>query len=81
MSPRVASGHPPQELSVVDDEIAEGELVRVEKEGSDAKTEHGDPEVDQMWHPDRQSDIQEEDKRSYTKVDRRSGKSRAVDVS
>ena len=32
---RVAAVHPPQELAVVDDEVGEGELVRVEEEGRD----------------------------------------------
>lgn len=43
--PRVSSRHPSEVLAVVNDEVAERELVRVEEEGSDAQGENRDPEV------------------------------------
>jgi hypothetical protein len=46
VSARVTARHPAEELAVVDDKVAEGELVRVEHEGSDAEGENRDPEVD-----------------------------------
>lgn len=46
VSPRVTARHPAEELAIVDDEVAEGELVRVEDEGRDAEGEDRDPEVD-----------------------------------
>ena len=36
---RVAARHPAEVLAVVDDKVAEGELVRVEEEGCDAEGE------------------------------------------
>lgn len=46
MSPRVTSGHPAKIFSVVDDEVTEGELMRVEEEGGDAEGHNREPEVD-----------------------------------
>lgn len=43
---RVAAAHPAQELAVVDDEVAERELVRIEEERRDAQRDDRDPEVD-----------------------------------
>lgn len=39
MRARVAARHPAEVLAVVDDKVAEGELVRVEEEGCDAEGE------------------------------------------
>ena len=38
--PRIASGHPPQEFAVVDDEVSEVELMWVEYEGSDTQRQN-----------------------------------------
>lgn len=43
---RVAAAHPTEELAVVDDKVAERELVRVEEERRDAQGDDRDPEVD-----------------------------------
>lgn len=42
---RVAARHPAEVLAVVDDEVAEGKLVRVEEERRDAERNDGDPKV------------------------------------
>jgi hypothetical protein len=55
--PRVTSGHPPQELSIINDEIGVRELMRVEQEWRYTKTDDGDPEIDQVRDPDRHGDV------------------------
>ena len=56
--PRVTSRHPSQELAVVDNEIGKRELMRVEQEWRNTKTENGDPEVDDVWDEDRHGNVQ-----------------------
>ena len=51
MGQRVASRHPAQEFAIVDDEVGEQELMRVEQEWSDTEGHDGNPEVDEMRHP------------------------------
>jgi len=46
VSSGVSSRHPSEVLSVIDNEVAEGELMRVEEEGSDTEGENRNPEVD-----------------------------------
>lgn len=60
MSPGITTRHPSKELAVVNDEVGEGKLMRVEEEGSDAKRHDRDPEVDQVWGPDRQRDVDQQ---------------------
>ena len=43
---RVSSGHPPQKFAIIDNEVGEGKLVRVEEEWGDTKREDRKPEVD-----------------------------------
>lgn len=77
VSSAVSSRHPSEELSVVDDEVGEGKLVRVEQEGSDTQTKDRHPEVDDVGDPDGHGDVKQENQGSHTEVDRWSGKSRA----
>jgi hypothetical protein len=67
--PRITSRHPSEEFSVVDDKVRVGELMGIEEEWSDTKTNDGNPEVDKMWDPDGKCDVEEEDECSDTKVD------------
>ena len=69
MGSGIASGHPTQELSIVDDEVGECELVRVEEERSNAKSHDGDPAVDQVRHPDCKRGIQQKQQCTHTEVD------------
>jgi len=62
VSSGVSSRHPSKVFSVVDDEVAERELVRVEEEGSDAECENRNPEVDHCMKKNSSSQI-----RSYRK--------------
>ena len=50
----VTTRHPAKEFAIVNDEVSEGELVRVEEERSDAEREDCEPEVDEEWRPNRQ---------------------------
>lgn len=54
MGQGVTTRHPAKEFAIVDDEVSEGELVRVEEERSDAEREDCEPEVDEEWRPNRQ---------------------------
>lgn len=76
MRKRIAARHPAQELPIVDDEISERELMRIEKEGGDAKSEDGDPEVDKVGHPQGQGYIKQQAKRAHTEVNTRPGETR-----
>lgn len=78
MCSRVTSRHPTKELSVIDDEVGNGELVGVEEERSNTETDDRNPEVDKMRNPDCESDEEKEDEGTHTKVDRRSSESGAV---
>ena len=80
VSPRVASRHPSQILAVVDDEVGERELMRVEDEGGDAECEDGDPEVDEMRDPDGQGDVQEHEQRPHAEVNAGPGEPRVEDA-
>lgn len=51
--------------------------MRVEQEWSDAKTGDGDPEVDDVWDPHAQGDVQQEREGSHTEVDGWAGESGA----
>lgn len=77
MGPGVTSRHPSQELAIVDDKVGEGELMRVEEEGRDTERHDRNPEVDQVWCPDRQGDIDQEHDRPQTQVDRWPSETRA----
>lgn len=69
MCPRVASRHPSQELSVIDDEVGKRELMRVEQEWCDDEGHDGEPEVDHVPGPHRQSCKEQNDDRSNAQVD------------
>jgi len=73
---RVTAGHPPKVLPVVNDEVGERELVRVEHEGGNAQCENGDPEVNEMGHPDGQGDEKEHQQRPHAKIDTGSSETR-----
>ena len=77
MGSGVTSRHPSKELSVVNDEVGEGELMRVEQEWGDTKTKDGNPEVDDVRDEYRHSDVKQEHQSSDTKIDRGAGESRA----
>ena len=55
----VAARHPAKELAVVDDEVQERELVRVEHERRNAEQNDRDPEVDEERRPDRHRGVRE----------------------
>ena len=57
MGQGVTTRHPAKEFAIVDDEVSEGELVRVEEERCDTKREDCEPEVNEVWRPDRQGCI------------------------
>jgi len=78
MGSTVTSRHPSEELSVINDEIGERELMGIEQEWSDTKTKDGDPEVDNVRDEYRHGDVKQEDQSSNTKVDRGASESRAV---
>ena len=56
---RVTTRHPAEELAVVDDEVRERELVRVEDERRDAQRQYRDPEVDEEGRPDSHGGVEE----------------------
>ena len=58
---RITTGHPTQELSVIDDEVGEGELVRVEHEWRNAKGQNREPEINQVGSPDGHGSVQEQE--------------------
>lgn len=74
--PSVTSRHPSQELAIVDDEVGKGELMRVEHERCDTERHHGDPEVDQVRHPNRHRDVENDEQGAHAEVDARSRESR-----
>lgn len=73
---RVTAGHPAKVLAVIDDEVGERELMRVENEGSDREREHGDPEIDQVRHPDGHGHEEQRQERPHAEIDTRSGETR-----
>lgn len=61
---------------VVNDEIRERELMRVEEERRQAKSERRHPEVDHMRDPQRYRHIQQHHQRPHTQVDTRAREAR-----
>jgi hypothetical protein len=80
MRTRVASRHPAQIFPIINNEIGEGELVRVEQEGSNAKCEDRGPEVDEMGKPKRHGDVKQNEKRAHAKIDAGTGETRVQDT-
>lgn len=78
MCSRVASRHPTNKFSVVDNKVSDGELVGVEEERRNTKTNNRNPEVDKMRNPNCKSDEEKNDEGTYTEIDRRSSESGAV---
>jgi hypothetical protein len=76
----VTSRHPSKELSVVDDEVGEGELVRVEDEWRDTQTEDSHPEVNDVGDEDGHGNVKQQYQRSHTEVNRGTGESRATSL-
>lgn len=52
--------------------------MRIEEERRDTETDNGDPKVDQVRNPNAHSDVEQQDERSQTEINRWSSKSRAV---
>jgi hypothetical protein len=52
----------------------------VKQERRDTQSENGDPEIDQIWCPDRQSHIEQRDQSPHAKVDTRPCEPRKQDV-
>lgn len=79
MVARVAARHPAEELAVVDDEVRERELVRVEDERRQAQGERRDPEVDEPVGPERRRDVEHAQCEPEAHVDGRPGEARVED--
>ena len=77
--PRIATRHPAKVLAVVDDEVGDRELVRVENEWRHAEGDDVEPEVDQMRHPEGEGDIEQEDEGAHAEVDGWPGEPRVED--
>lgn len=75
MCSRVASRHPTNKFSVVDNKVSDGELVGVEEERRNTKANNRNPEVDKMRNPNCKSDEEKNDEGTYTEIDRRSSES------
>lgn len=71
MRARVTSRHPAKEFSIVDNEVGERELMRVEEEGSDTKADDGNPEIDNVRNPDAHGDVKQQHQCPHAEVDRR----------
>ena len=65
---------------VVDDEVREHELMRVEQEWRNAQREDGDPEVQQVGCPQRQRYKQQHEHRPHAEVDTWASETREEDV-
>ena len=65
---------------IIKDEVRERELVRVENKWRNTKSECRNPEVDQIWGPQRHRHIEQHNERPHTQVDTRSSKSRVQDT-
>ena len=74
LRPRIAARHPTKEFPIVNDEVGERELMRIEQERRDAKRKNGEPEVDQMGNPNGQRDIEQDEEVSEAHVDAGSSK-------
>ena len=72
---RVTTRHPAEELAVVDDEVRERELVRVEDERSQTQRKRRNPEINHMRYPERDRHIKQHDQRPHPQVDTRTSKS------
>ena len=62
-------------LPIIDDEVGEDKLVRIEPEGRNAQREGGHPEVDEVRCPQRQRHVKQHDEGSHAKVDTWPGES------
>lgn len=80
MRSRVATRHPSKEFTIVDDEVGERELMRVEQEGCDDERHNTDPEVDEMGHPNCHRDVDEYQECAHAEVDAGTGESRVQDA-
>lgn len=69
-----------EDSPVVHDEVGERELMWVEQEGRDTKSENGYPEVDQVRCPERHRDVEQHDQRAHSKIDTGPGKTREEDA-
>lgn len=76
---RVSTGHPTQELPVVDDEVGERELMGVEHERRDTKRKDGQPEVDQVGSPYGDGRVEQEEQITHAHVDTRPSESGVKD--
>jgi hypothetical protein len=76
MGERIPARHPAKELSIIDDEISKRELMGIEKEWGDAKSEDGDPEVDEVGHPQRKGHVKQQTERAHTEVNTRPSETR-----
>ena len=56
-------------IPVIDDKVRERELMRVENERCQAQCERRNPEVDEVWDPQRDGDIQQHYQRAHAQVD------------
>ena len=63
-------------IPVINDEVRERELMRVEEERRDAECQSCRPEVDQVRDPKRQRHIQQHDQRAHSEVDTRTSETR-----
>ena len=77
---RVAARHPAEELAVVDDEVREQELMRVEHERRDAQRHDRDPEVDEERRPNRHRGVREQKEVPHAHIDTGSGETRVKDA-
>ena len=76
---RVTTRHPAEELAVVDNEVRERELVRVEHERRDAQRQHRDPEVDEEGRPDGHGGVEKQKQVAHTHIDTGSSETRVED--
>lgn len=68
---RISSRHPSQKLAIIDDEVGKGKLVRVKEEWSDAEREDREPKVDEMWYPDGERGVEEQEKIPHAHINAR----------
>lgn len=54
--------------------------MRVEQERRDTKGSNGDPEVDEVWRPNRHRNIEQHDERPHPEIDTGTCKSREEDA-
>ena len=68
------------DLPVVNDEVRDRELVRVEDERRDTERKDREPEVDDPASPERERHEQEHDEDTHAEVDRRTRETRVQDA-